>query len=91
MGARWQWPEAILIGILRTLLPDKLNGFPNPTQAANEPPFAPDKELVGLWKGHVYTYEREIPLVLDIGVSGSVYATMGDQSRSILGTDKEMR
>jgi hypothetical protein len=48
------------------------------------PQFSPDKELVGLWKGHVHTYEREIPLVLDIRVSGSVYATMGDQSRTIL-------
>jgi hypothetical protein len=48
------------------------------------PQFSPDKELVGLWEGNVHTYEREIPFVLDIGVSGSVYTTMGDQSRSIL-------
>jgi len=68
-----QWPEAILIGILRTLLPEKLKYFPKPTdQAVKEPPFAPDKELVGLWEGNVHTYEREIPLVLDIWVSGSV-------------------
>lgn len=80
-----QWPEAILIEILRTLLPGKLKDFPNPTdQAAQEPPFAPDKELAGLWEGHVHTYEREIPLVLDIKVSGRIYATMGDQSRTIL-------
>jgi CubicO group peptidase (beta-lactamase class C family) len=80
-----QWPEAILIGILRILLPEKLNNLPNPTdQATKETPFAPDKELVGLWEGHVHTYEREIPFVLDIGISGSVYTTMGDQSRSII-------
>ena len=80
-----QWPEAILIGILRILLPEKLKDLPNPTdQATKETPFAPDKELVGLWEGHVHTYEREIPFVLDIGISGSVYTTMGDQSRSII-------
>ncbi len=80
-----QWRGAILIGILRTLLPNKLKDFPAPPdQAAKMPQFSPDKELVGLWKGHVHTYEREIPLVLDIRVSGSVYTTMGDQSRTIL-------
>ena len=80
-----QWPEAILIGILRTLLPGKLKDFPTPTdQAAKEPPFAPVKELIGRWEGHVHTYEREIPLVLNIGESSRVYAIMGDQSRTIL-------
>ena len=80
-----QWPEAILIGILRTLLPEKLKDFPKPTnRAVKEPPFAPDKELVGLWEGNADAVKRPIPLVMDIGVSGSVYTTMGDQSRSIL-------
>jgi CubicO group peptidase (beta-lactamase class C family) len=80
-----QWRGAILIGILRTLLPDKLKDFPAPTdQAAKKSHSTLDKELIGLWKGHVHTYEREIPLVLDIRVSGSVYATMGEQSRTIL-------
>jgi hypothetical protein len=79
------WRGEILIRILRTLLPDKLKDFPEPTdQTVKEPPFVPDKELIGLWEGHVYTYERKIPLVLDIRVSGNVYTTMGDQSRSIL-------
>ena len=80
-----QWRGAILIGILRTLFPDKLKDFPTPTdQAAKEPPFAPVKELIGRWEGHVHTYEREIPLVLNIGESSRVYAIMGDQSRTIL-------
>ena len=66
-------------------LPDKLKDFPAPTdQAAKKSHSTLDKELIGLWKGHVHTYEREIPLVLDIRVSGSVYATMGEQSRTIL-------
>ena len=80
-----EWREEILIKILRTLLPDKLKDFPNPTdQTFKEPPFVPDKELIGLWEGHVHTYVRKIPLVLDIKESGNVFTMMGDQSRSIL-------
>jgi CubicO group peptidase (beta-lactamase class C family) len=80
-----QWRGEILIGILRTLLHGKLKDFPTPTdQAAKEPQFAPVKELIGRWEGHVHTYEREIPLVLNIGKSSRVYATMGDQTRIIL-------
>jgi CubicO group peptidase (beta-lactamase class C family) len=80
-----QWPEAILIGILRTLLPDKLKDFPTQTdQPAKEPPFAPVKELIGRWEGHVHTYEGEIPLVLNIGESSRVYGTMGNQARTPL-------
>jgi CubicO group peptidase (beta-lactamase class C family) len=79
-----QWREAILIRILRTLLPDKLKDFQPTDQAVKEPPFVPHKELIGLWEGYIHTYEREIPLVLDIRVSGSIFTTMGDQSRSIL-------
>jgi len=84
-NTKTQWRGAILIGILRTLLPDKLKDFPKPTdQAVKEPPFTPGNELVGIWEGHVHTYEREIPLVLNIGESSRVYATMGDQARTIL-------
>jgi CubicO group peptidase (beta-lactamase class C family) len=80
-----QWRGAILIGILRTLLPNKLKDFPAPTdQADKKSQSTLDKELVGMWEGHVHTYEREIPLVLDIRTSGSVYATMADQPRTIL-------
>jgi CubicO group peptidase (beta-lactamase class C family) len=80
-----QWPEAILIGILRTLLPDRLKDFPTPTgQAAKEPPFVPVKELIGRWKGHVHTYEGEIPLAVNIGESSRVYAIMGNQARTLL-------
>lgn len=79
------WRGEILIRILRTLLPDKLKDFPEPTdQTFKEPPFVPDKELIGLWEGHIHTYERKIPLVLDIKESGKVFTTMGAQSRSIL-------
>jgi len=80
-----QWPDATLIGILRVLLPDKLKGIADPTKkAANELSFAFGPKLVGLWEGHVHTYEGEIPLSLEIGESDNVYATLGDQSRTLL-------
>lgn len=80
-----QWPDAILIEILRILFPDKLKDFTPPAdRAAGEPPFAPGPEFVGLWEGLVHTYEGEIPLVLEIGKSGSVYATLDDQPHTLL-------
>ena len=79
-----QWPDVILIEIVCELLSRQPEGFLPPTdRAADEPPFAPDPELVGLWEGFVHTYEGEIPLVLEIRESGSVYATLGDQSRTL--------
>jgi len=53
-------------------------------RAADESPFTPGLELVGLWEGLVHTYEGEVALVLEIGESGSVYTTLGDQSRTLL-------
>jgi len=89
------WSDVILIEILRALLPGKLGDFPNSTGgAADEPPFAPGPELVGLWEGaashpfilegFVHTYQGEIPLVLEVGESGSIYATLGEQPRTLL-------
>ena len=60
-----QWPEAILIRILRTLLPDKLKDFPKPTdQAVKEPPFVPDKKLIGPWgRACSHLRERDSPCI----------------------------
>ena len=80
-----QWPDAILIEILCTLLSRQPEEFlPPADRAADEPPFAPGPELVGLWEGLIHTYEGEIPLVLEIGESGSAYATLGEQSRTLV-------
>ena len=80
-----QWPDAILIETLRALLPGRLDEFPAPAGgAAGESPFVPPPELVCSWRGFVHTYEKEIPLVLEIGESGSVHATLGDQPRTLL-------
>jgi CubicO group peptidase (beta-lactamase class C family) len=80
-----QWPDAIQIDILRALLPGKLEGLPAPTGgAADEPPFAPAPALVGSWEGFVHTYEGQVPLVLEITESGSVYATLGEQPHTLV-------
>jgi hypothetical protein len=35
-------------------------------------------------EGLVHTYEGEVALVLEIGESGSIYATLGEQRRTLL-------
>ena len=80
-----RWPDAILIEILCTLLSGQPEEFLPPAgKASDEPPFAPDPELVGSWEGLVHTYEGKVPLVLEIGKSGGIYATLGEQSRTQL-------
>jgi CubicO group peptidase (beta-lactamase class C family) len=79
------WPDAILVEILCAFLSLQPEQFlPPADRAADEPPFAPEPELVGSWEGSVHTYEGEVPLVLEIGGSGSTYATLGDQPRALL-------
>ena len=79
------WPDAILIEIVCMLLSLQPKEFLPPAEgAADEPPFAPDPELVGSWRGLVHTYEGEVPLVLEIAESGSIYAILGEQPRTLL-------
>jgi CubicO group peptidase (beta-lactamase class C family) len=80
-----QWPDAILIEIVCTLLSGQPEEFlPSANRAAEESPFAPGPELVGLWEGLVHTYEGEIPLVLKIRESGTIHATLGEQPHTLL-------
>ena len=80
-----QWADTILIEIVCALLSRQPEEFLPPADGtAEELPFAPGPELVGLWRGLVHTYEGEIPLVLEIGESGSAYATLGEQSRTLV-------
>lgn len=79
------WPDIILLEILTKLLPDKIKDFPAATsQIKKEKNFKPDPALTGLWEGFVHTYEKRIPLILDIQKSGDVYAILDNQSRIIL-------
>jgi CubicO group peptidase (beta-lactamase class C family) len=80
-----RWPDAILIEIVCALLSGQPEEFLPPAGGAvDEPPFAPGPELVGSWEGSVHTYEGEVPLVLEIGESGSISATLGEQPRTLL-------
>ena len=80
-----QWPDAILIEIVCTLLSLEPEEFlPPADRTAGGPPFAPPPELVGSWEGLVHTYEGEIPLVLEIKESGTIHATLGQQPRTLL-------
>ncbi|MGV7224125.1 MAG: hypothetical protein ACQ9MH_21705 [Nitrospinales bacterium] len=84
-NTKTHWRGAILLRILRTLLPEKLKDFPAPAdQADNKSHSKFARGLVGLWEGHIQTNERQIALVLDIRGSGSVLATMGDQPQTKL-------
>ena len=79
-----QWPDAILIEIVCTLLSGRPEEFLPPANGtADEPPFVPPPELVGSWEGLAHTYEGEVALVLEIGESGNVYATLGEQPRDL--------
>ena len=80
-----QWPSTIAIEIICTLLSRQPEEFSPPADSvADEPSFAPGPELVGSWEGSVHTYEGEIPLVLEIGESGTIHATLGEQPRTLL-------
>jgi hypothetical protein len=84
-NAHSQWPDTILIEILCALLSGQPEEFLPPAErAADEAPFAPDPELVGSWRGLVYTYKGEVALTLEIGESGGIYATLGEQPRTPL-------
>ena len=79
------WPDAVLIEIVCTLLSCQPEEFlPPADRAADQPSFAPAPELVGSWRGLVHTYEGDIPLVLEIGESGTIHATLGEQPRTLL-------
>ncbi|MBL8271591.1 serine hydrolase domain-containing protein [Steroidobacter sp.] len=39
---------------------------------------APPKQVVGLWRGQIETYQRNVPIELDIHADGDVHAKVGD-------------
>jgi CubicO group peptidase (beta-lactamase class C family) len=43
--------------------------------------FVPPPKLIGSWRGSVHTYEGEVGLMLEIGESGTIYATLAEQPR----------
>jgi CubicO group peptidase (beta-lactamase class C family) len=80
-----QWPGVVLLEIVCNLLSRHPEEFlPPADRATDKAPFEPSPELVGSWIGFVHTHEKEIALVLEIGESGSVYVTLGEQPRIVL-------
>ena len=80
-----QWPDMILIEILCTLLARQPDEFvPRSDGTVDEPQVVWPLEITGRWEGSVHTYEGEIPLALEIGESGGIYATLDGRSRTLL-------
>ena len=77
-------PGLISNEIIATLMPD---AAPKPV-AQNQPPpepvFRPASELIGVWKGTVYTYKEEIPFTIEIKPDGDIHARLGNQLRTLL-------
>ncbi|MBL8268985.1 serine hydrolase domain-containing protein [Steroidobacter sp.] len=48
-------------------------------QSADAAPFAPDAALLGVWKGTLETYVKDVPVELRFLAGGNVVAQVGDQ------------
>jgi CubicO group peptidase (beta-lactamase class C family) len=74
-------------GLIATQIVCKLLSLPEETflpsdgQAATAQRFVPPSQLIGLWRGSVYTYEGEVGLMLEIEESGTIYANLAEQPR----------
>jgi CubicO group peptidase (beta-lactamase class C family) len=68
--------------ILNMLLPSWK--IPQPTPSAAPAQFAPPRELIGVWKGAISTYESEIPLTVRIQESGDIHVELDNQLKTIL-------
>jgi CubicO group peptidase (beta-lactamase class C family) len=44
----------------------------------------PSAQLVGLWKGNLSTYLKDIPITIEIRASGDVHVQLGDQYKTLL-------
>lgn len=65
--------------ILARLLPNWRDIPPAPRKP--EPPFQPTREMIGLWRGKVHTYEGDQPIRLQVLASGDVHIRIGGEPR----------
>lgn len=56
----------------------------HPVAPAAGAPFQPSADLVGRWVGTIHTYERELPVELDVLATGDVHVQIGSQLRTLL-------
>jgi len=46
--------------------------------------FIPPKEIIGLWKGKIATYQSDIPFTLRVESSGDIHVELGNQLKTLL-------
>ena len=79
-------PEPIAAEITGIMLPhyaDSLAAFRARTPPG-PPAFAPGANLVGQWSGTVKTWQRSLPIRLEIRDNGDAFAWLGDQQRAVV-------
>jgi CubicO group peptidase (beta-lactamase class C family) len=79
-------PESIAADIAGLFLPRYADSMAaaraRPPQTP--PPFAPGAALVGQWAGTVKTWQRTVPIRLEIRDNGDVFASLGEQPRAVV-------
>jgi CubicO group peptidase (beta-lactamase class C family) len=79
------WPDVIAIETLCTLLSYPPEAFlPVADKTAQESDSVLPSEWAGTWQGNIHTYEGNAPLSLEISADGAIYATLGEQPRTLL-------
>ena len=75
-------PHRIADEIMADMLPNWKAPPNGPRSPRGE--LVPPRELVGVWKGKVSTYEAEIPLAVRVQESGDIHVELGDQLKTVL-------
>jgi CubicO group peptidase (beta-lactamase class C family) len=77
---------------LAALIPvyaERLAAAASPKEPADpQPPFTSPTELVGIWRGAVQTYERELPLEIVVREHGDIHVRLEDQLWTLLNESK---
>lgn len=81
----YQWANSVPVSdaILKVLLP-KWQDTPHPPRIPPAPPFSPSKDLLGTWKGTLYTYEKKLPVTLKVLPSGDVHVQIADEMATLM-------
>ncbi|MGA7340696.1 MAG: serine hydrolase, partial [Terracidiphilus sp.] len=68
--------------IMKVLLPK----WQMPVEKPEEPtaPFIPDAALLGVWKGTLHTYQKDLPVIIRFLPSGDVHIQIADELESLL-------
>jgi CubicO group peptidase (beta-lactamase class C family) len=61
-----------------------LPGWKPPQPSASPPPTPLPHQLAGVWKGAISTYQKEIPMTLEVQDAGDIHVQLGDQLKTLL-------